>query len=128
LKGLRPLVHLLSLLNQITLGIEIYPRCAIGLGIFFPHTSGTAIGASKTGKDARVYLGARQIDMSYDLSPRSGLGDCVVIGAGAKVLGGISLGDNVKMGGNSVLPRFVSPGATVAWIPRVKSTHPNRIP
>jgi serine O-acetyltransferase len=75
-----------------------------------------------------VYLGTRHIDMSYDLSPRPELGDCVVIGAGAKVLGGISLGDNVKMGGNSVLLRLVSPDATAAWIPQVKSTHPNRIP
>ena len=75
-----------------------------------------------------MYLGTRQIDMSYDLSPRSGLGDCVVIGAGAKVLGGISLGDNVKIGGSSVLLCFRSPDATVAWIPQVKSTHPNRTP
>jgi serine acetyltransferase len=80
----------------------------------------------KLGRMPGCYLGARQIDMIYDLTPRSESGDCVVIGVGSKVLGGISLGDNVKMGGNSVLLGFVSPSATVAAIPNVKSTDPNR--
>jgi serine O-acetyltransferase len=55
--------------------------------------------------------------MGYDLSLRPVLGDNVVVGAGAKVLGGISLGDNVKVGANSVLLRSVPPNATVAGIP-----------
>jgi serine O-acetyltransferase len=115
------LPHLLSYLNQILFGIEISPRCDIGPGIFFPHTSGTVIGASKVGSNVTIFqgvtLGARQIDMSYDLSLRPVLGDFVTIGAGAKVLGGISLGDNVKVGANSVLLRSVSANATVAGIP-----------
>lgn len=119
--GLSPLAHLLAYLNQIIFGIEISPRCAIGPGIFFPHTSGTVIGASKIGKDVTIFqgvtLGARQIDMSYDLSLRPQLGDYVVVGAGAKVLGGITLGDNVKVGANSVLLRSVPADATVAGIP-----------
>ena len=64
-----------------------------------------------------VTLGAREIDMKYDLALRPELGDFVVVGAGAKVLGGISLGDNVKVGANSVLLRSVSANATVAGIP-----------
>jgi serine O-acetyltransferase len=112
---------LLSYLNQVVFGIEISPRCEIGPGIFFPHTSGTVIGASKIGKNATIFqgvtLGARQIDMRYDPSLRPELGDFVVVGAGAKVLGGISLGDNVKVGANSVVLRSVSPNATVAGIP-----------
>ena len=121
LNGLPALAHLLSYLNQIIFGIEISPRCVIGPGIFFPHTSGTVIGASKIGKDVTVFqgvtLGARQIDMNYDLSLRPELGDYVVVGAGAKVLGGISLGDNVKVGANSVLLKSVPANATVAGIP-----------
>jgi serine O-acetyltransferase len=112
---------LLSYLNQVIFGIEISPRCEIGPGIFFPHTSGTVIGASKIGKNATIFqgvtLGARQIDMRYDPSLRPELGDFVVVGAGAKVLGGISLGDNVKVGANSVVLRPVAPNATVAGIP-----------
>jgi serine O-acetyltransferase len=121
LNGLPALAHLLSYANQVIFGIEISPRCAIGPGIFFPHTSGTVIGASKIGRDATIFqgvtLGARQIDMSYDLGLRPELGDFVVVGAGAKVLGGIALGDNVKVGANSVLLRSVPANAVVAGVP-----------
>jgi serine O-acetyltransferase len=121
LQGLPLLPHLLSYLNQVIFGIEISPRCVIGPGIFFPHTSGTVVGASKIGENVTIFqgvtVGARQIDMSYDLSLRPELGDYVVIGAGAKVLGGISLGDNVKVGANSVVLRSVPANATVAGIP-----------
>src|SRR5277367_3294230 len=121
LLGIPVLSYLLSYLNQIIFGIEISPKCAIGPGIFFPHTSGTVIGASKIGRDVTIFqgvtVGAKQIDMSYDLSLRPELGDYVVVGAGAKVLGGIALGDNVKVGANSVLLRSVPADATVAGIP-----------
>jgi len=121
LNALPVVPQMLSYLNQIFFGIEISPRCDIGPGIFFPHTSGTVIGASKIGRNGTIFqgvtLGARQIDMSYDLSLRPELGDFVTVGAGAKVLGGISLGDNVKVGANSVLLRSVPADATVAGIP-----------
>ena len=121
LNGLPALAHLLSYLNQIIFGIEISPRCIIGPGIFFPHTSGTVIGASKIGRSVTIFqgvtLGARQIDMEYDLALRPELGDFVVVGAGAKVLGGITLGDNVRVGANSVLLRSVPANATVAGVP-----------
>jgi serine O-acetyltransferase len=108
-------------MNQIIFGIEISPRCAIGPGIFFPHTSGTVIGASKVGRDVTIFqgvtLGATQIDMKYDPALRPELGDFVVVGAGAKVLGGISLGDNVRVGANAVLLRSVPANATVAGVP-----------
>jgi serine O-acetyltransferase len=121
LTGLPLLPHLLSYWNQVVFGIEISPRCEIGPGIFFPHTSGTVIGASKIGRNATIFqgvtLGAKQIDMLYDPALRPELGDFVVVGAGAKVLGGISLGDNVNVGANSVVLRSVSAGLTVAGIP-----------
>jgi serine O-acetyltransferase len=121
LTGIPAVAHLLSYLNLILFGIEISPRCAIGPGIFFPHTSGTVIGASKIGRNVTIFqgvtLGARQMDMNFDPALRPELGDYVVIGAGAKVLGGISLGDNVRVGANSVLLRSVPANATVAGIP-----------
>jgi serine O-acetyltransferase len=121
LSGLPVIGHLLSYLNQIIFGIEISPKCVIGPGIFFPHTSGTVIGASKIGRNVTIFqgvtLGARQIDMKYDLDLRPQLGDFVIVGAGAKVLGGITLGDNVKVGANSVLLYSVPANATVAGIP-----------
>jgi serine O-acetyltransferase len=121
LTGIPVVAHLLSYLNLVLFGIEISPRCAIGPGIFFPHTSGTVIGASKIGRNVTIFqgvtLGARQMDMNFDPALRPELGDYVVIGAGAKVLGGISLGDNVRVGANSVLLRSVPANATVAGIP-----------
>jgi serine O-acetyltransferase len=121
LNGLPALAHILSYLNQILFGIEISPRCAIGPGIFFPHTSGTVIGASKIGRDVTIFqgvtLGAKEIDMVYDAALRPELGDFVVVGAGAKVLGGISLGDNVRVGANSVLLKSVPANTTVAGVP-----------
>jgi len=121
LNGLPAIAHVLSYLNQILFGIEISPRCAIGPGIFFPHTSGTVIGASKIGRNVTIFqgvtLGARQIDMNYDLALRPEVGDFVVVGAGAKVLGGISLGDNVSVGANSVLLKSVPANTTVAGVP-----------
>jgi serine O-acetyltransferase len=121
LTGVPVAAHLLSYLNLVLFGIEISPRCAIGPGIFFPHTSGTVIGASKIGRNVTIFqgvtLGARQIDMNFDPALRPELGDYVVVGAGAKVLGGISLGDNVRVGANSVLLRSVPANATVAGIP-----------
>ena len=102
----------------------------IGPGIFFPHTSGTVIGASKIGRGVTIFqgvtLGARQIDMKYDLALRPELGDFVVVGAGAKVLGGITLGDNVRVGANlcccGPCLRMLS---SLVFL-RAKSTHPNR--
>jgi len=82
----------------------------------------------KLGRMQGVLPWARQIDMGYDLCSGLKPSDCIVTGARAKVLGGISMGDNVKMGGNSVLLGFVAPSSIVAGIPNVKSTHPTRLP
>src|ERR1700722_19232709 len=101
LLGIPALSHLLSYLNQIIFGIEISPKCAIGPGIFFPHTSGTVIGASKIGSNVIIFqgvtLGAKEMDMGFDPALRPVTGAFVVVGAGAKILGGISLGDNVRV-------------------------------
>jgi serine O-acetyltransferase len=121
LSGWSVIAHLLSYLNQIIFGIEISPKCVIGPGIFFPHTSGTVIGASKIGRNVTIFqgvtLGARDMDMGFDRALRPELGDGVVVGAGAKVLGGVSLGDNVRVGANSVLLRSVPANSTVAGVP-----------
>ncbi len=111
--------HLLSYLNQVLFGMEISPRCDIGPGIFFPHTAGTVIGASKIGKDVTIFqgvtLGAREIDMDYNFALRPELGNHVVVGAGAKVLGGITLGDNVRVGANAVLLQSVPREHDCCW-------------
>lgn len=62
-------------------------------------------------------MGAKEMDMGFDETLRPQIGNNVVVGAGAKVLGGICLGDNVRVGANSVLLRSVPANSTVAGVP-----------
>ena len=64
-----------------------------------------------------VTLGTRQIDMRCDSALRPEHGDFALLGAGAKVLGGITLGDNVRVGANSVLLRRVPASVAVSGVP-----------
>jgi serine O-acetyltransferase len=105
--GLGPVAKLLSLFNFFFFGIEIASRCSIGRGLILPHTQGTVIGAWSIGENATIFqgvtLGARELDFSYRPSSRPVLGDSVTVGAGAKVLGGISVGSDVQIGANAVV-------------------------
>jgi serine O-acetyltransferase len=108
-------------LNILLFGIEVTPRCEIGPGLFFPHTSGTVIGALKIGANAIIYqgvtLGAKKLGLPFDSTNRPEVGESVVLGAGCKILGGIAIGDNAIVGANSVVVRSVAPNQTVAGIP-----------
>lgn len=125
------LPELLTYLNIVLFGLEVTPRCEIGPGIFFPHPSGTVIGAWRIGSNAiilqGVTLGAKRMDLSFDFRLRPEVGDNVVLGAGSKILGGIHIGDNVTVGANSVVVDSVEAGSTVVGIPgRKVSKQPNR--
>jgi serine O-acetyltransferase len=120
-RGYRILARFFSLLNFTIFGIEIAVACKVGPGLFFPHTQGTVIGAVSIGKNAVIYqgvtLGAKDMDFTFDSLHRPVVGDNVVVGAGAKVLGGIALGDNVIVAANSVLLMSVPADVVVAGIP-----------
>lgn len=107
LKKLSPLAKFVSLLNFFLFGIEIAVRCPIGPGLFFPHTQGTVIGAWQIGSNATIFqgvtLGAKEVDFSYMEEGRPSVCDDVIIGSGAKVLGGVLIGDRVRIGANSVV-------------------------
>lgn len=115
------LPQLFTYMNVVLFGIEITPRCEIGAGLFFPHTSGTVIGAVKIGSNAVIYqgvtLGAKKLGLEFTAANRPEIGDNVVLGAGSKILGGLVIGDNVIVGANSVVVRSVPPNQTVAGIP-----------
>lgn len=104
---LGPLAKLVSLVNFFLFGIEVAVRCPIGPGLFLPHTQGTVIGAWSIGRDATIFqgvtLGAREVDFSYREDSRPRLGHGVTVGSGAKVLGGIEIGDSTRIGANSVV-------------------------
>lgn len=115
------LPELLTYLNIVLFGLEVTPRCEIAPGIFFPHPSGTVVGAWRIGRNATILqgvtLGAKTMDLGFDPGLRPEIGDHVVVGAGAKVLGGIRIGDNVTVGANSVVLASVEAGVTVAGVP-----------
>ena len=115
------LAHVFSYFNLILFGMDVTASCDIGPGIFFPHTSGIVIGASRIGSNVTIYqgvtLGARQLDMHFDPATRPIIGNDVILGSGAKILGGISVGDNAKVGANSVVVHSIEANRTVIGIP-----------
>jgi|SRR5882672_864987 len=125
------LPELLTYFNIVLFGLEVTPRCEIGPGIFFPHPSGTVIGAWRIGSNVTILqgvtLGAKTMDLGFDFRLRPEIGDDVVLGAGSKILGGINIGDNVTVGANSVVVDSVEANCTVVGIPARKiSKHPPR--
>lgn len=124
LARIRFLPELLTYINIVLFGLEASPRCEIGPGIFFPHPSGTVIGAWRIGGNVTIFqgvtLGAKELDMGFDSRLRPEVGDNVVLGAGAKILGGVRIGANVTVGANSVVVDSVAAGSTVVGIPARK--------
>lgn len=118
---LRPLAKLLSLVNFVVFGLEIAVDCEIGPGLYFPHTQGTVIGARRIGKNAVIYhgvtLGAKMPDLAYRPELRPELGDDVVLGSGAKILGDLVVGSRSVVGANAVLLDSVPADVVVAGIP-----------
>jgi serine O-acetyltransferase len=111
----------LSLLNFVIFGIEIAVRCPIGRGLFFPHTQGTVIGAWSCGENVTIYqgvtLGAREVGLSYSEQSRPIIGDGVTIGSGAKVLGGLFIGNGARIGANSVVLQSIPAQALAVGAP-----------
>lgn len=118
---LGPLARAVSLVNFTVFGIEIAIRCRIGPGLVFPHTQGTVIGATCLGSNVTVFqgvtLGARGLDAAYQPDARPSVGDDVLIGAGAKVLGGIRLGHRCRVGANAVVLESVPDDAVAVGVP-----------
>ncbi|ARU88048.1 serine O-acetyltransferase [Pseudomonas sp. M30-35] len=119
--GFATIARFFSLINFLLFGIEIATVCKIGPGLFFPHTHGTVIGAVSIGNNAVIYqgvtLGAKDLDFTYDELHRPCVGHNVMIGAGAKVLGGLTLGNNVSVAANSVLLVNAPDNSVVAGVP-----------
>ncbi len=100
-------------------GIEIHPGAKIGKRFFIDHGMGVVIGeTAMIGDDCTLYHGVTLGGTSWNKGKRHPtLHDGVVVGAGAKVLGPIDIGENVRIGSNSVVVKPVPAGATVVGIP-----------
>ncbi len=100
-------------------GIEIHPGARLGRRFFIDHGHGVVIGeTAEVGDDCTLYQGVTLGGTSWQPNKRHPtLGNNVVVGAGAKVLGPITVGDGVRIGSNSVVVKDVPAGATVVGIP-----------
>jgi serine O-acetyltransferase len=116
---LRWLARLSSHFGRWLTGIEIHPGATIGRRVFIDHGMGVVIGeTAEVGDDCTLYHGVTLGGTSWNKGKRHPtLKTGVVIGAGAKVLGPITIGEDAKVGSNAVVVRDVPPGATAVGIP-----------
>jgi len=115
-----PLVpRLLSQIARFFTGIEIHPGATIGPGLFIDHGMGTVIGETAiVGADVLLYHGVTLGGVDGRPGRRHPLlGDRVVVGAGAQVLGAIEIGDGATVGAQSVVLGDVPAGATAVGVP-----------
>lgn len=118
-RGLRGLGRFASHLGRMLTGIEIHPGARIGQRLFIDHGMGVVIGETATiGDDVTIYHGVTLGGLSMKAGKRHpDVQDGVIIGAGAQVLGPITLGAGSRIGANSVVVAPVAPHTTVVGIP-----------
>ncbi len=117
--GLPFIPRLMSHGARFLTGIEIHPGATIGQGVFIDHGMGVVIGETAiVGDYSLIYQGVTLGGTGKESGKRHPtLGDNVVVGAGAKVLGNIEIGNNVRIGAGSVVLRAVPSDCTVVGIP-----------
>ncbi len=117
--GMRWPARFCSHMARFLTGIEIHPGAAIGRRVFIDHGMGVVIGeTAEIGDDCTLYHGVTLGGVSWNKGKRHPtLGQGVVVGAGAKILGPFLVGDGAKIGSNSVVVKPVPPGATMVGIP-----------
>ena len=117
--NLKWLARFVAHLGRWLTGIEIHPGAQIGRRVFIDHGMGVVIGeTAEIGDDSTLYHGVTLGGTSWNKGKRHPtLGKGVVVGAGAKILGPIFIGDGAKVGSNAVVVKDVPAGATAVGIP-----------
>lgn len=118
-KKLKLLARLTSNVSRFITGIEIHPGAVLGRRFFIDHGMGVVIGeTAEVGDDCTLYHGVTLGGTSWKAGKRHPtLGNNVVVGAGAKILGPIQVGENARIGSNAVVLKDVTANATVVGIP-----------
>ena len=113
------LARIVSQLAKFFTGIEIHPAARIGEGVFIDHGEGVVIGETAVvGNNVVIYQGVTLGGTGKDKGKRHPtIEDGVMISAGAKVLGGFTVGKNAKIGAGSIVLKEVPPNATVVGVP-----------
>jgi serine O-acetyltransferase len=117
--GLRLPARVIAQWARVVTGIDIHPAATIGPRLFIDHGTGVVIGeTAEIGADVTLYHGVTLGGTSLNKGKRHPtLGDRVVVGAGAKVLGGITVGEGSRIGANSVVVKDVPADVVVVGVP-----------
>lgn len=129
--GVPVLPRVISQFARWLTGIEIHPAAVIGRGFFIDHGMGVVIGeTAEIGDHVTLFQGVTLGGTGKEHGKRHPtIGNHVVIGAGAKILGAIRIGDHVKIGANSVVLKSVPPHSTVIGVPaRIIKMEGERLP
>jgi serine O-acetyltransferase len=117
--GLKFIARFVSQTGRLLTGIEIHPAAKIGRRVFIDHGMGLVIGeTAEVGNDVTLYHGVTLGGVSLKQEKRHPtIGDCVVVGSGAQVLGPITVGEKALIGANAVVLSDVPAGVTMVGIP-----------
>ena len=124
--NLYTLARIVSQFSRFLTGIEIHPAAKIGNNFFMDHGIGIVIGeTTEIGENVTIYQGVTlggimpsiESDSQRNQKRHPTVGNNVIIGSGAQILGSINIGDNARIGANSVVSRDVPPNVTVAGVP-----------
>jgi serine O-acetyltransferase len=109
----------LAELTRMLTGVDIHPAATLSPGVFIDHATGVVIGeTAQVGADVTIYQGVTLGGTSLDQGKRHPtVGDRVIIGAGAKILGPVTIGHDSQIGANAVVVKPVPPGSVVVGVP-----------
>ena len=131
-RGLRLLARIVSTTAHRFTGVDIHPAAVLGSGLFIDHATGVVIGeTAEVGADVTIYHGVTLGGTSLERGKRHPtVGDRVTIGAGAKVLGPITIGHDSRIGANAVVVKPVPPDSVVVGVPGqvIVRSHPRPQP
>jgi len=118
-RGARLAARTFAELTRILTGVEIHPGAVLGSGLFIDHATGVVIGeTAEVGDDVTIYHGVTLGGAGRETGKRHPtVGDRVIIGAGAKILGPIKIGDDSRVGANAVVVKEVPSSAVVVGVP-----------
>ena len=118
-RGAKVAARTLGELTRILTGVDIHPGAILGTGLFIDHATGVVIGeTAEVGDGVTIYHGVTLGGTGAETGKRHPtIGDRVIIGAGAKVLGAIKVGDDSRIGANAVVVKEVPSSSVVVGVP-----------
>ena len=118
-RGARLAARTFAELTRICTGVDIHPAAILGAGLFIDHATGVVIGeTAEVGDDVTIFHGVTLGGTGADTGKRHPtIGDRVIVGAGAKILGPIKIGDDSRIGANAVVVKEVPSSSVVVGVP-----------